>query len=62
MAVAELEQYVLLDVSTGIQIWLPRALASEILITSDPVRLEIGAYATVMQKFPDHSSLWNYSR
>lgn len=33
MAVAELEQNVLLDMSTGIQIWFPRALASEILIT-----------------------------
>lgn len=33
MAVAELEQNVLVDVSTGIQIWLPCALASEILIT-----------------------------
>lgn len=33
MAVAELEQNVLLDMSTGIQIWFPHALASEILIT-----------------------------
>lgn len=60
MAMVELEQNVLLDVSTGIQIWLPRALASEILITQDPVGMEIGTYANVIQKFPDHSSLWNY--
>lgn len=57
MAMVELEQNVLLDVSTGIQIWLPRALASEILITQDPVGMEIGTYANVIQKFPDHSSL-----
>lgn len=29
MTVAELEQNVLLDVCSGIQIWLPRALASD---------------------------------